>query len=118
MYILGTLPVAQHIKKKGKKKRKKKKNKNKKNKTKKKREEKMEGRKKAEPLLGRAYIHIRLLGGARQGEREIKEGQRRTNMKKKKEKSKKKKKTKGKEMCKRLGKFLDGVERLENKRRK
>ena len=72
----------------------------------------MEERKEKSRTAFRTCIYSeRFLGGARQGEREIKEGQRKTNMEKKKKK-------KRQEMCKRLGKFLDGVERLENERRK
>ena len=75
----------------------------------------MEERKEESRTAFRTCIYSeRLLGGARQGEREIKEGQRKTNMKKKKKKKKKRRQ----EMCKCLGKFLDGVERLENERRK
>ena len=51
------------------------------------------------------YIFRAPLDGARQGEREIKEGKGKPTWKK------------GQEMCKRLEKFLDGVERLEDERR-
>lgn len=97
MYVLGALSIAQHKNKNNNGKKKKKK-----------REEKMEERKEKSRTAFRTCIYSeRLLGGARQGEREIKEGQRKTNKEKKRQ-----------EMCKRLEKFLDGVERLENERRK
>ena len=49
----------------------------------------MEERKEESRTAFRTCIYSeRLLGGARQGDREIKEGQRKTNMKKKKKKKK------------------------------
>ena len=66
----------------------------------------MEERKERSRSAFRACIYSEhRLDGARQGERERKEGKRKTNMEKKQE------------MCKRLEKFVDGVERLENERR-
>ena len=65
----------------------------------------MEERKERSRLVFRTCIFRAPLDGARQGEREIKEGKGKPTWKK------------GQEMCKRLEKFLDGVERLENERR-
>ena len=66
----------------------------------------MEERKERSRSAFRACIYSEhRLDGARQGEREIKEGKGKPTWKK------------GQEMCKRLEKFLDGVERLEDERR-
>ena len=93
MYVLGALSIAQHEN-------------NNNNKREKKKEEKMEERKEKSRSAFRTCIHSEhLLDCARQGEREIKDGKKKTNMEKRQE------------MCKRLEKFLDGVERLENERR-
>ena len=68
----------------------------------------MEERKeKSRTAFRRCIYSEHLLDGARQGEREIKEGERKTNMERRRQ-----------EMCERLEKFLDGVERLEIERRK
>ena len=78
VYVLGALSIAQHENKNNNKKREKK-------------EEKMEVRKEKSRSAFRMCIHSEhLLDGARQGEREIKDGKRKTNMEKRQE------------MCKRL----------------
>ena len=71
-----------------------------------KREERMEKRKERSRSAFRTCIYSEhLLDGASQGEREIKKRKGNPTWKK------------GQEMCKRLEKFVDGVERLENERR-